>query len=365
VSRAWVKWLPAGVAVVVVGVLAIPMQAGAAVNLPAKTPEQVLAMAQQSTVRAFSATVEQTSELGLPQLPTVGPGSSASATSVLELLTGSHTARVYVDGPTNARLQVIDTLAERDVIRHGNDVWVYNSKGRTATHLTLPAQAKDGATSAAPSGAQSAVQTPAQIAKRLLATIDPSTQVSVDQNTTVAGRTAYDLVLTPKGNDTLVGSVSIAVDSATGMPLSVEVFARGQHDPALRVAFSALTLEKPAASLFAFVPPAGATVKQQTVKKPDALKDATGPNNSARPNGNAAKSQHSVSGSGWSSVVQLPAGTVPSSLFSSPTLGQATSVVPGGRVLSTSLLNVLLENDGRVFVGAVPLARLQAAAAGQ
>ncbi|MEO7122142.1 MAG: sigma-E factor regulatory protein RseB domain-containing protein [Lacisediminihabitans sp.] len=355
-KRSWLKWLPAGVAIVAVGVLAIPLQAGAAVILPAKTPEQLLVMVQQSTVRAFSGTVEQTSDLGLPQLPTTGPGSNADATSILELLTGSHTARVYVDGPSNERVQVMDSLAERDVVRHGNDVWLYNSKDKTATHLTLPAKTETGGASRAPGE----VQTPAQLAERLLAGIDPSTKVSVDQNVSVAGRTAYDLVLTPRASDTLVGSVSIAVDSATGMPLRVDVYAHGQNTPALQVAFSTLTLEKPAASLFTFTPPAGATVKQQSVKQPTLKKpDANGTHASA------TKPQHLVSGTGWSSILQLPAGTVSSSLFSSPTLSQATRAVPGGRVLSTTLVNVLLENDGRVFVGAVPLALLQAAAAGQ
>jgi hypothetical protein len=37
--------------------------------------------------------------------------------------------------------------------------------------------------------------------------------------------------------------------------------------------------------------------------------------------------------------------------------------VQGGRAISTSLVNVLLTDDGRTFVGSVPLERLQAAAA--
>jgi hypothetical protein len=50
-------------------------------------------------------------------------------------------------------------------------------------------------------------------------------------------------------------------------------------------------------------------------------------------------------------------------LLADPLLRQATVTVPGGRAISTSLLNVLLTDDGRVVAGSVPLERLQAAAA--
>jgi hypothetical protein len=72
-----------------------------------------------------------------------------------------------------------------------------------------------------------------------------------------------------------------------------------------------------------------------------------------------------VSGSGWESVIEVPAGAVPTGILSSPLLAGATKAVAGGRLLSTSLVNVLLTSDGRLFAGAVPLDRLQAAAAGQ
>ncbi|WGZ79691.1 hypothetical protein [Arthrobacter sp. EM1] len=43
-------------------------------------------------------------------------------------------------------------------------------------------------------------------------------------------------------------------------------------------------------------------------------------------------------------------------------MDQLAVAVPGGRLVSTSLLNVLILDDGRIFVGSVPLERLQAAA---
>ena len=49
--------------------LVAPLQASATQDLPAKNPQQVLAMVAGNQVHAFSGTMEQSSELGLPELP--------------------------------------------------------------------------------------------------------------------------------------------------------------------------------------------------------------------------------------------------------------------------------------------------------
>jgi outer membrane lipoprotein-sorting protein len=369
--RNFTKWLPAIVvpAVIAVGALTVPLTAGAAVDLPDKTPEQVLALVGTSNVNALSGTIEQTSALGLPELPTTGPSATANAgaASALELLTGSHTARVYLNGPDNVRVQVLDNLAERDLVRGGSDVWLYNSKDNSAVHMALPAKdaaAKDwaGKDAAAP-GEQA---TPEQLAAKFLAAVDSSTTVSVGTTGRVAGRSVYDLVLTPKTTGTLVGTVSISVDSQTGLPLAVEVTARGQEKPAFRLAFTELTLGAPDASLFTFSPPAGASVTEQALPDPATLgrKDAAGTHALAHTDAKKFLAGVGVDGSGWDAVVELPAGSVPAELSSSPLLGRLTTAVTGGRVISTALVSVLLTDDGRVFVGAVPTERLQAAAGG-
>jgi len=375
-TRTWPRWVPAAVvpAVIAAGALVGSSYASAGVNLPDKTPEQVLAMIGESTVTALSGTLEQSAQLGLPQLPTGGSGGGGSggggaggAAAALELLTGSHTARIYLDGPTNVRAQVMDQLAERDVVRHGDDVWFYASENNTVTHVTLPAEAagKPGAGQNA-AGKDAAVpgevQTPAQLAQRMLTAIDPSTQVTVGRDTMVAGRSAYDLVLTPKTSGTLVGSVSIAVDSATGLPLSVDIQARGQAKPAFRLAFTHLTLTAPATERFTFTPPPGATVQEQALPSlptKGAKPGATGPL------GRPAMTQPTLSGTGWDAVIVLPAGSALSDLIGSPLFGQLTRTVTGGRLLHTPLVNVLVTGDGRVLAGSVPVERLQAAATGQ
>jgi outer membrane lipoprotein-sorting protein len=355
-TRKWLRWLPVAAvpAVIAAGALAGSLPARAGDPLPPKSPEQVLQLIAQHREPALSGTLEQSSELGLPELPKSGPGTDSSSTAWLELLTGPHTARVYRDGPDNARIQVMDRLAERDAIRHGSEVWFYNSKDNTAAHVQLPAEAAGDADH---HSGKDATATPDQLAAMFLAKIDPSTDVRVGADVQVAGRAAYNLVLTPKADATLVASIAVAVDGQTGLPLGVEIKARGQAEPAFRVAYTSLTLEAPDAAVFSFSPPPGATVKEIPV-----------PDRHERDTGNEAPSKAgmhkpAVTGSGWDSVVEFPAGTAGSAPEATSLLQQATVPVQGGRLLSTALVNVLVLDDGRVFAGSVPTERLQAAAA--
>lgn len=363
-TRPWLRWVPAAAvpAMIAAGVLTGSLPASAGNPLPDKSPEQVLALIAQHREPALSGTLEQSSNVGLPELP-AGPGAGTGDTAWLELLTGPHTARVYLDGPDNARVQVMDRLAERNAVRHGNELWFYNSKDNTAAHAQLPA----GAAGRHESG-NGIMATPEQLAARLLAKLDADTAVTVRADDQVAGRPAYQLLLTPKSTVTLVASIAIAVDGQSGLPLGVEVKARGQSEPAFRLAFTSLNLEAPDASIFQFAPPPGATVKEIPVPehKPDAAAppSGTGPTDARR---------HSVSGTGWESVIELQAPADKSSAGNAspgePASGaaallqQATVPVAGGRLLSTSLVNVLILDDGRIFAGSVPLERLQAAAA--
>jgi hypothetical protein len=75
-----------------------------------------------------------------------------------------------------------------------------------------------------------------------------------------------------------------------------------------------------------------------------------------------APAKQPVNGKGWDTIVTVPAGSVPAGLLDSPLLKQLATPVAGGRALSSSLVNVLVTNDGRILAGAVPLSALEAAA---
>lgn len=365
-TRKWLRWLPAVAAPAVIAAAALTgsLPASAGNPLPAKTPGEVLALVAGHSAPSLSGTLEQSSNMGLPSLSKLGPSTGTDGTSILELLSGPHTARVFLDGSTHSRVQVLDRLAERNAVRNGDQIWLYSSKDNSATHLTLPA----GAAQHQPARTEGAMPTPEELAARLLATAGPTTDFAVLPDVNVAGRPAYNLMLTPRGNGTLIGSVAIAVDGQSGLPLSVEVKARGQAEPALKVAFTSLSLQAPDAALFAFSPPPGATVKESTLKE-----SAASDSHAGEPGSPAAATHErpSVTGSGWESVVETrldataagAPGQPGAFLSGDPLLQQAAVAVPGGHLFSTAIVNVLLTDDGRIFAGSVPAEQLQAAAA--
>ncbi len=338
--RAWLRWVPAAAvpAVIAAGVLVGSIPARAGDPLPQKSPAEVLTLLGQHNTRSFSGTVEQSAELGLPELPaagpTSGPVSAGGAASVLEFLTGAHTARIFMDGPTKMRVQVMDRLAERDVIRRDSDVWFYNSKDNSAAHLALPAFASDlplpGPSMPILPGdlpGPPVLPTPGDLAREFLAVVDSSTEVTVGPDIEIAGRTAYSLELAPRTQGTLVEKIAIAVDGETGMPLRVSVMARGQAKPALQAGFTSLSLAAPEDSVFSFVTPPGATIKELQVPPiplrhglpplppvPGGISPGVVPDSAPdKLPGSDASLRHrdalrpTVTGEGWETVVGFPA----------------------------------------------------------
>ena len=410
------RWIPAIAAPIAIGVAVVvmPMQANAAVDLPDLTPAELLEFAAASDVDALSGTIEQTSELGLPDLSgltgTMGGGGGsgdfgsgsgsgdsgtdegaddvASATDLddlISLATGTHTARVYLDG-TNARLQVLDDLAERNVILSDHDAWIYDSREEAATHVTIDRAAldalKDEVHAEAEAHADEArdqleaelgtpLPTPDEMLDHALAKLDETTDVSVGTDARVAGREVYELVLEPRDADTLVGEISVAIDGETGVALATSVTARGASEPAFSVAFTEVAFEAPDPSVFEFTPPEGTAVTEHAVPVPtlaeleqmkaEHVADVSGPDE--------AMPQPEVIGEGWSTVVVLPMAAPGADAAggldpeASALLGTLTEPVDGGHILQTSLVTVLITDDGRVLAGAVTADHLLDAAA--
>ena len=364
------RWaVPAGAVVVVGGVLAGSMitVASAAPSLPARTPAQLLASLAGKTAPAMTGTIVETSSLGLPSLP-----GTNNPTSLSSLLTGSHTIRIWYSDPTHFRVSAPQNMSESDLIRNGSSAWLWESTSNTVTHLAIPAgtakvrHAKN-ITDAPP-------MTPQQAANEVLAKVGATTTVSSDTNVTVAGQAAYQLILAPKSPSSLVGQIRIAIDGANDVPLRVQVFAKDAKSPAAQVGFTSISFVEPAAANFAFTPPAGAKVEQQSLSGSGSGKKPVG----ASP----ADSAYTV-GKSWLTVADLPQ-SVLSSVTGNKATGNAGSGLSGdtgpiinallrsatpvsgswgsGRLVRTSLISMLITNNGRVLVGAVTPSVLYAAA---
>jgi outer membrane lipoprotein-sorting protein len=326
--------------------------AQAAPSLPSRTPAQLLAEVAQDHAPALSGTVVETASLGLPSLPHTG-----NPTSIASLLTGSHTIKVWYASHEHYRLAVPESLSETDVIRDGSTVWLWQSTKNAVTEFSLPASAAN----TAPCPPAPAQLTPQQAAQQVLAKVGATTAVSVDSNVTVAGQPAYELVLAPKDSRSLIGRVGIAIDGSNGVPLRVQVFARGATTPAISIGYTDISFGAPPASDTSFTPPPGAKLTKVDLRGASHHERGAGPG-------------VATTGSGWLTVAELPSSAMgaPAAGMSGQNadvlralLGSAQSVHGAwgsGRLLRTSLVSVLMTDSGRTFIGAVQPSVLYAAA---
>jgi outer membrane lipoprotein-sorting protein len=323
---------------ITIAALQIPA-AQATPDLPSKTPAQLLAsLSSDAKVPPLTGTVVETASLGLPQLPQM-----ANSSSTLSLLTGSHTVKVYYQDSSHFRWAIPQLASETDVIADGTHLWLWQSTADSVTEYTPPADAakqqEQKIAAAAPP------LTPQQAADQVLAKVGATTLVSVQDNVMVAGDPAYQLVLAPKDQRSLVGQVVIAVDGKYGIPLRVQLYAKGAKSPAFQVGYTALQFVAPDPANFTFTPPHGAKV--------DVVKPGQGELGTAH----GAASMPGTSGFGsygkdWLTVVSFPQSDLTQALGGPGPSAQASgsgtqpaiaSANPNGvSVSSQELLNALL-----------------------
>ena len=378
------RWVvPAGIvaAVAAVGIASAITVAQAAPALPPRTAAQLLAaVAGPGNVPPLTGTVVETASLGIPQLP-----GSANPNSITSLLAGSHTVKVWYDGPQRLRLAVPGTMSETDLIRNGTTAWLWQSNSDSVTKILLPKHR---------SGAPEPVMprtplTPQQAATQVLAAVGPSTRVTTEANVTVAGQAAYQLVLAPRSSGSLIGKITIALDAQhLTVPLRVQVFAKKAATPAFQVGYTSISFVTPAAGNFDFTPPAGAHVHTVGSNLPSGWSGyAPAPAQQGRYSGLR------VIGKDWTSVAVLPAAAlseVAGQGNAAGVAGQAARSASGGggqvsgaavlgamlgaahpvhgawgsgRLLRTSLVSMLITSNGHVLIGAVTPSVLYAAAA--
>jgi outer membrane lipoprotein-sorting protein len=334
--------------------------AAARSGLPDRTAAQLLVDVQRARLDGVSGTVVQTAELGLPSLPGVGGSGSSEMSS---LVSGSHTLRLWYAGPTHARLALLGSFGESDVIRDGTDLWTWSSSSKSATHATVPTTTGEHGDDA-PMGAV----TPQRAAEAALAAIDPSTRVSTDGTAVVAGRSAYELVLEPRDTRSLVRSVRIAIDGETHVPTRVQVFGAAA-EPAFEVGFTSFDPTAPPLSVFAFNPPPGTDVTEVALPAghPDA-ESFTGPDE----HGPAVDDLLDIVGDGWTTVavLSLPSGrgSELTGALADGSFAEVLRALPrvqgdwgSGHLLRGTLFSALLTDAGQLVVGPVPPSMLYAA----
>lgn len=313
--------------------LAMPATAGEVPSLPSISAEELVQSVLSTKTPALDGTVQVTNNLGLPVSPVPGSGPSLNIDS----------AHVYSDGDGNSRLSIEQGSADTTIVRNGTTAWTYHSKDNTATKVTVPAGRTD---------AQAETADPATMAAQLVAKIRESSTVNVEGTARVAGRAAYELVLTPKPTErTLLREIRVDIDAEKRTPLRLAVMSNGTDQPAMQIGFTDIQFGPQPASEFQFTPPQGAKVTEEQPKGlPGKPADTT-----------------KLVGDGWDTVLT---GTIPASApqpasgkhgqsadpramlqqFGKPVSGPFGT----GYVISTNAGTALITNDGRFAVGAVP-----------
>ncbi|MEJ2885987.1 LolA family protein [Actinomycetospora aeridis] len=341
--RGWVgAGLGVGVAAAIgVGLVVAPAGAAAAPVLPPVSPEDLVASVMTAQRGPFAGEVEVDNALGLPAVP-----------GVPQLANGTSTIRVWSGGEDRGRVAIPSGDGERTLVSDGTTRWSYDSRERTATRA--PVGDQQGPPEGTQDGGQA--QDPTTAATEAIATLRQTSTVAVDGTAEVAGRAAYQLVLTPQPTErTLLREVRVAVDAESRLPLQLTVLAQGSGEPALQVGFSEITYGPQDPALFTFTPPPGTTVRERSEGRPNGQPD--------RPEGDE---QHQTVGDGWDTVVvgraptpeagqqegseERPEGAPDLSALGTPVSGPWGS----GRAITTAVATVIITDDGRIAAGAVP-----------
>lgn len=399
------KWIPSIIAPAVVAAIAVsgPIQANA-IDLPDRSPQELMVLMEQGkNVKGFTGIVSKESNLGLPSLNFSSMTDEASIarmeermpeemsdfvpqmlsqnalTEAVELIGGDHRFRIVVSDE-GLRVQIMDPMNERVFVANEDEAWTYDYRQATATKATLPAgsidksDAKDAEASIENALQQAStslaldLSDPQAIAEYLVEKTEESTKLEVGADRRIAGRDTYTLVAMPRSEDSLIESIEISIDSETGMVMQSLIRSTQQEEPALRIGFESIDLSTPESSEFSFTPPSGTTVtelpapnkKQLTEAKAYLEKSSNAVSESVTRDAYRKKFSDmpmpEALGSDWDSVIKIPASSSMEDIqeaLDSQFLEGIISEVDGGKMLSTPIMNVFINENGDVYMGAV------------
>jgi hypothetical protein len=327
-------------------------------------PPSALSASQLRSRIAASADVpyqgysESSVDLNLPNLPDLG--------NVTSLLDGSTDQYAWYRSPSQWRADVLSTAGEDDTYQTSQGTFTWSYAGNLLTQIlgTQPVRLP-----------RAADLLPPALGRRLLGLSGRADKFSRLGSQRVAGLDAAGLRIVPGGRATTIGAVDIWSDPATGLPVEVELFARGASAPLLVTRFLDLSLAKP--SLATVMPRLSPDIGYTSTQLPDVSRilNRFGPplpaqlggyDRVANPGGLADVAAYGI-GFARFVVLPLPQRTGAAAMSAASSVGAAIKVSGGSAVLiQASLLTVVLASQpgGPVFLltGAVLPSVLQRAA---
>ncbi len=208
-----------------------------------RSADEVRAAALASDTIPFSGYAEAAGGLALPETDQLD--------SIADLFSSRTSMRVWWRDPADSRVDVVTAGGETDVYRDAAGTWTWEYEANRATR-----------TDAGPLALPSAPDLlPGTLARRLLSEAQPA-ELSRIGAQRVAGRDALGLRVAPADAAASVDRVDVWVDAATGLPLAVQLYAKGADQPALDTRYLDVDLAAPDSSVTTFSPPDQATVRR-------------------------------------------------------------------------------------------------------
>jgi hypothetical protein len=230
--------------------------ASAVTTDPSTLRARILASASQP----YQGYVDSRGQIGLPSVPQIS--------DVSTLFGGSSSIRVWYGSAQTWRVAMVDPTGERDIYQTPGATYSWNFARNTMTQVLGRLQER------LPWAAD---VLPPDLARRLLNGAAAGDPVVTIGSLRVAGVIAAGLRLTPADPDTTVGRVDIWADPHTGLPLQVEVAARGQTEPVFRSRFLDLSQRPPDPGVLAPVLASGSEFVSTTPGAVSSAVNAAGP----------------------------------------------------------------------------------------
>lgn len=209
--------MAAGVAVL----CALPAIASALpVSAPAVTTARLRRHILASASLPYAGYAESDATFGLPSLP--------GLSDLTSLLDGVTRMRVWQAAPNRWRVDALSDAGERDTYQDPQSSYIWDSGSQLLTKvigdpsIRLP---------------RAADLMPPALAIRLLREAGSSARLTVLPPRRVAGVAVSGLRVVPSDPASTIGRIDIWADVRNGLPLQVQIYARGAHHPALETQF--------------------------------------------------------------------------------------------------------------------------------
>ena len=236
-------WRWGALALAVAALVSAPsVVAALPVEDPHVPPATLLARVRASAGVSWSGYGESRGALVLPDAKQLG--------DLPSLLAGTTRVRAWWRGPRDHRLDDLSLASETDTSVDQDGTWTFSAADERGIRVEgdLPVHLPAAGDLLAP-----------VLGRRLAGTA--GVRLSWLPGRRVAGRTAAGLRITPADPaSTTVGHVDLWAEPRTGLPLRVDVVARGQSAPAITSLLLDLSLARPSAARTRFVPPMDAFV---------------------------------------------------------------------------------------------------------